>query len=148
MLISGPSTLVQKILISIKYCYVMISFWGDKPLSDYQLYRLSLDKLVQWCHFIMPLHQHVVNGQMVPNKPTRAWIEWSRRWYSNRCVGVWCVWGCVWGVCVCVFVCYQWERYGTSAANLINICDIYYNSCLSYHPYVVHFFLYYMNIYE
>ena len=41
---------------------------------------------------------------MITQVITRAWIRWSHRWYSIFCVY------------------YQWERYGTSVANLINIC--------------------------
>ena len=44
----------------------------------------------------------------VPKKPTRSWIGWSRMWSSNN-------------FCVC----YKWERYGTAAANLINILSLY-----------------------
>ena len=57
--------------------------------------------LVQWWrHLIILPNQHVVTG----SKQTKR-IGWSHRWYSN-----FCVW-------------YQWEIYGTSVANLINICD-------------------------
>ena len=53
---------------------------------------------------VMLLYFNANTWELVPNKPTRAQIRWSRRWSSNFCV------------------CYRWERYGTAAANLINIC--------------------------
>ena len=49
-------------------------------------------------------HQHVVTGsKQTSQSMNRISAGWSRSWYSNFCV------------------CYQWEKYGTSAANLIDI---------------------------